>query len=68
MLQVPNINYNPSIWVFSTTHSYKISMYTIMRTSCAVNRSIFRVGTVVNCSVGTVNQSALCASTSEVIQ
>ena len=37
-------------------------------TCCAVNTSIFRVDTVVNSSVGTVYQSALCVSTSDVIQ
>ena len=37
-------------------------------TCCAANSSIFIVSTVVNGSVGTVNQSALCASTLEVVQ
>ena len=37
-------------------------------TCCTVNASIFRMHTVINCSVGTVNQSALCVSTSDIIQ
>ena len=37
-------------------------------TCCAANSSIFRMNTVVNGSVGTVYQSALCVSTSDIIQ
>ena len=39
-----------------------------VRTSCAVNGSIFRVATVVISIVGTVNQSALSSCTSHIIQ
>ena len=49
-------------------YTYKhVELFSIC-TCCAGDTSIFRVDTVVNGSVGTVYQSALCVSTSEVVQ
>ena len=44
--------------------SFLVSLFTC----CAANSSILGVHTVINGSVGAVNQSALCASTSDIIQ